>query len=326
MGKNIKSIIVYILSLILGVILLYLVFKNISFDDFIAKAEMADYNWVYLSIAVSLTAYFARAYRWNLLIKPLGYEVTTWRTTSAVMIGYLVNLVLPRAGEITRCGVLKKSDNVPMTISIGTVISERIIDVLTLLLITLSVLVLEFDKLSTFLLSLTDYINTEKLIILAIAGIVCAFICAAATYWLLKTLQGKFRVVLNQLLEGLFSLRKIENIKGFIIATVIMWGTYFLMGYLIFFSIPETSELGWQVGLMLLVSGGIALTIPVQGGFGTYHTIVSSMLLLYGIDNTTGVFFATLVHSAQVVGTVIIGIIGLVMTIFTQPQSPSGRS
>ena len=93
------------------------------------------------------------------------------------------------------------------------------------------------------------------------------------------------------------------------------------MGYLIFFSIAETSSLGWEVGLMLLVSGGIALTIPVQGGFGTYHTITSGMLLLYSIEKTTGVFVVTLAHSTQVIATVLFGIVGIAGSFFISSRS-----
>ena len=121
MSNKTTSFLGYSFSLLVGAVLLYLVFKNISFEEFLAKAEQADYSWVYLSIGITFFAYVARAYRWCLLINPLGYETTTLRATTAVMIAYLANLVLPRLGEITRCGVLKKSDNVPITLSLGTV-------------------------------------------------------------------------------------------------------------------------------------------------------------------------------------------------------------
>lgn len=316
MKKNAKSIFGYLFSVIIAAVLLFLVFKNISFDEFIAQAESANYSWVYLSIALTPIAHIARAYRWNLLINPLGYQATTTRTTAAVLVGYIVNLVLPRLGEVTRCGVLKKTDGVPMTISVGSVISERIIDVLVLFLITAVTLVIQFDKLSSFLLSMFGSIDTRGLIIMALSAVALAILGIAAVYWLYNRLEGRFRVVLGQLFEGLFSLRKIDNIKGFLASTLLLWVTYFFMGYVIFFVVAETSDLGWKVGMMMLVCGSIAMTIPVQGGFGTFHSIVGSMLLLYGIDKTTGVFFATLVHSSQVVATVIYGVIGLIMTIF----------
>ncbi len=311
----------YGISFIVAGVLLYLVFKNISFEEFMAKAEQADYRWVYLSIGITFIAYLARAYRWSLLINPLGYETTTIRTSFAVMIAYLANLVLPRLGEVTRCGALKKSDGVPMSLSLGTVISERIIDVISLAIITLITLVIEFDELSAFLAGFVSMLDTARLTSMLIFGCVALIFAGIGGYWLYHRLEERFRVILRQLLEGLLSLRKIRNFKGFIISTITLWVTYYFMGFVIFFAIAETSTLGWEVGLMLLVSGGIALTIPVQGGFGTYHTITSGMLLLYSIEKTTGVFVVTLAHSTQVVATVLYGIVGIIGSLLISSKS-----
>jgi uncharacterized protein (TIRG00374 family) len=316
MSSSIRTVLGYAFSLIFSSVLLFLVFKNVSWDKFMAQAEQADYRWVILSIFIFLISFVVRAYRWNLLINSLGYSATTFRSTQAVMIGYLVNLVLPRVGEVTRCGVLKKSDNVPITISLGTVISERIIDLATLALITILTFVFEFHKLSSFLGNMIGGVNTSQLITIALIGSVFLAFCGASVYWLYHRFEGRFRVVLGQLINGLFSLRKISNIKGFIVSTLVLWVAYYLMGYLLFFAVTETSGLGWSVGLMLLVMGGIAFSIPVQGGFGTYHSIVSSMLLLYQIDTTTGVFFATLAHSTEVAATVLYGTVGLFLSAF----------
>jgi uncharacterized protein (TIRG00374 family) len=316
MSSSIRTVLGYAFSIIFSSVLLFLVFKNVSWDKFMAQAEQADYRWVILSIFIFLISLVVRAYRWNLLINSLGYSATTFRSTQAVMIGYLVNLVLPRVGEVTRCGVLKKSDNVPITISLGTVISERIIDLATLALITILTFVFEFHKLSSFLGNMIGGVNTSQLITIALIGSVFLAFCGASVYWLYHRFEGRFRVVLGQLINGLFSLRKISNIKGFIVSTLVLWVAYYFMGYLLFFAVTETSGLGWSVGLMLLVMGGIAFSIPVQGGFGTYHSIVSSMLLLYQIDTTTGVFFATLAHSTEVAATVLYGTVGLFLSAF----------
>jgi len=316
MNRNNKSVIGYFISFAIAVILLYLVFSSISLEEFMKQAEKADYSYVLLSIGITIIAHIARGYRWNLLIRPTGFTTTTYRTTGAVLVGYIVNLVLPRLGEITRCGVLKKTDKIPITITIGTVISERIIDVCTLALITLLALLFEYDKLTSFFYGLLPHIDSRKLIFLALFGVIALGAVTIAGLAIYRRLKGRFRVILDQLFQGLFSLRKLDNIPAFILSTIVIWVTYFLMGYFVFFAVKQTSILGWQAALMLLVSGSVAMTLPVQGGFGTFHTIVSSMLLLYAVDKTTGVFFATLVHSSQVAATVIFGVVGLVMTLF----------
>jgi uncharacterized protein (TIRG00374 family) len=316
MSSRTRTVLGYVISLLFSGVLLCLVFKNVSWNKFIAQAEQADYRWVVLSIFIFLISYVVRAYRWNILINSLGYSATTFRSTQAVMIGYLVNLMLPRVGEVTRCGILKKSDNVPISISLGTVITERIIDLITLVFITILTFVFEFHKLSAFLGNIIGFINTSQLISIALITVALLGFGGAVIYWLYHRFESQFRVVLGQLIQGLLSLRKISNIKGFIFSTLILWIAYYFMGYLIFFAVAETSELGWSVGLMLLVMGGVAFSIPVQGGFGTYHSIVSSMLLLYQIDTTTGVFFATLAHSTEVAATVLYGVVGLFLSVF----------
>ncbi len=120
--------------------------------------------------------------------------------------------------------------------------------------------------------------------------------------------------------EGVLSLKNIKNVPGFIISTIVLWVVYYYMSYIIVFSLPETAHLGWMVGVMLLVTGGIALAIPVQGGFGTYHTLISVMLSLYAVDPTTGVFLATLLHTSQVVAVAIFGAIALALSFFLKEE------
>lgn len=208
-----------------------------------------------------------------------------------------------------------------MSLSLGTVISERIIDLVSLVFLAAITLIIEFDELTSFLMDFSKLMDTKKLVSTAIFGCIALLVIILIGYWLYHRLEERFRVVLDQLLEGLLSLRKIQNIKGFILATFILWTTYFFMGYLIFFSIAETSGLGWQAGLMFLVAGSIALTIPVQGGFGTFHSITSGMLLIYSVEKTTGVFIVTLIHSTQVVATVIYGIVGIAGIFFISSRS-----
>lgn len=315
-----RSLLGYSLSFIVAGILLYLVFKNISFEEFLAKAEQADYRWVYLSIALAFIPYPVRAYRWTLLINAQGYNTTTFRTTPAVMIAYLANLVLPRLGEVTRCGVLKKNDDIPISFTLGTVIAERIIDMITLVIIAGFTLIIEFDELTAFLMEVGGLMDVTQITTKLIYGSIALLVIGVLGYWLYHRLEERFRVIFKQLLEGLLSLRKIDNPLGFILATILLWTAYFFMGYVIFFSIGETSNLGWEVGLMLLVSGSIAMSVPVQGGFGTYHSLASSMLLLYSIEKTTGVFVVTLAHSSQVVAMVVYGIVGIAVSFFIRSR------
>ena len=318
MLKKTASVLKYLIPLGIAFVLLYFAFKNVEFADFWAKAKLVNYWWVFASIALSYLSYLLRAYRWNLLLKPLGYpHLKMHRTNVAVLIGYLANLAFPRLGEVTRCGILKRNENVPMANSFGSVITERIIDVITLLLLILFTLLIEYDTLIAFFSNAFSGIaNIEGLAWKAALVLFGAALVAVALIYVAIRSGGRFRIIARQLLEGIFSLRKLDNIPGFILSTLLLWVVYYYMSYIIIFAVPETSGLSWQTGVMLLVTSGVALAIPVQGGFGTYHTMISGMLMLYSIDKTTGVFFATLLHTSQIVAIAVFGGVAVLVSLF----------
>ncbi|WP_421872799.1 lysylphosphatidylglycerol synthase transmembrane domain-containing protein [Marinoscillum sp.] len=318
MLKKAISVIKYVLTLGLAGVLLYFAFRNVDLEEFWAKASEVDYTWVILSIILSLVSYYARAYRWNILMKPLGYpQLNSFRTLLAVLVGYLANLAFPRLGEITRCGMMKRSDDVHVSTSLGTVISERIIDMFTLLFLIAVALVMEYDRFIALLQDVFSGLGDatdlawKAALVLGVGGILGLLLL----YFLYQKVE-KVRDFLNELIRGLLSLKEVQNVSGFILSTVVLWVTYYFMSYLIVFSIPETADLPWSAGVMLLVSGGIALAIPVQGGIGTYHALISSMLVLYAVERTTGVFLATLLHTSQIVAVAVFGGVALIISLF----------
>ncbi|MBR07624.1 MAG: TIGR00374 family protein [Rickettsiales bacterium] len=318
MVKKLVSVIKYVLTLGLAGVLLYFAFRNVDFKEFWAKTAEVDYTWVVLSIVLSLLAYYARSYRWNLLMRPLGFpNLNVHRTNLAVLVGYLANLAFPRLGEITRCGMMKRNDNVPVATSFGTVISERIMDMITLIILILATLILEYDN---FMALITDVFSglgdvsglAWKLgVVIVVGGIV-----GLVLIYILYQKVAKVKAFLDDLFRALLSLRELESPGKFIASTVVLWVTYYLMSYLIVFSVPETAHLPLSTGIMLLVAGGMALVIPVQGGIGTYHAFISSALVLYSVEKTTGVFLATLLHTSQVVAIAVFGGIALLISLF----------
>lgn len=323
MIKKLIPLLKYVLSLGLAAVLLYFVFRNVDFADFMERAKRVEYSWVIYSIILSVFSFIARAYRWNLLMTPMGYSnLSTFRTTLAVVVGYLANLAFPRLGEVTRCALMKRTNAVPIPVSIGTVISERVIDLISLIVLLILAFILEADVLIRFLSELmSTYVQKDTLIILILVGVVGLLIMAAVLWIILRKAGPRLKEFIRQLIEGLISIKKVKSPTAFILSTVVLWTTYYFMSYLIVFSLPDTSQLSWGVGIMLLVTGGIALAIPVQGGFGTYHTLISVMLALYGIDHVTGVFLATLLHTSQVVATALFGAIALLVTVFLKKKN-----
>jgi len=311
------SFLKFSLPLLLGLVLLFYAFKNIQLDDFLSKLDQTRYEWVIGSMLLSSLAYVSRAYRWQLLLRAADQKVSTFRLTLAVFVGYLANLAFPRLGEVVRCAVLKKTNQIPVSLSIGTVVTERIIDSLVLLFFLIIALLLEFDLIVTYFENIfsTYHIPLDGILYAALTLLMIFSILVLVILRTHTPLSQRTKKMASEVLKGILTIKSIQSKSLFLITTTVMWLTYFLMSYMIFFALEETSSLSLTAGFMLLVSGGIALALPVQGGIGTYHAMIAMMLGLYGIENTTGLFLATLLHSSQILSVVIFGGISLVITL-----------
>ena len=332
--KNFKlpSFLKYGLSVVLAAFLFWLVFRNISFDEFAGKLSSVNYGWILVSFALAIFSHLLRAYRWNLMLRPFGYELTTFRTFLAVMSGYLANLALPRLGEVTKCGVLKKNEGVSMSTAIGTVVVERLLDFIILLIITVLDFLLEFDMIYDFFAELFNFKGIEQnKVPLAIGGAVLTGLGVLGLFLLREFLKReyehpalkKINDKLKELIAGFMSIRNVENFFGFMVSTVLIWLAYFFMSYVIFFAMPETSGLSMGVGLSILVAAGLGMSAPVQGGVGAYHAFVSGVLVIYGIEATTGLFFATLLHTSQVILVLIVGGMSMFISSFISAKKPT---
>ena len=315
--RKMISFLKFSLPLLLGLVLLFYAFKNIQLDDFLSKLDQTRYEWVIGSMLLSSLAYVSRAYRWQLLLRAADQKVSTFRLTLAVFVGYLANLAFPRLGEVVRCAVLKKTNQIPVSLSIGTVVTERIIDSLVLLFFLIIALLLEFDLIVTYFENIfsTSHIPLDGILYAALTLLMIFSILVLVILRTHTPLSQRTKKMASEVLKGILTIKSIQSKSLFLITTTVMWLTYFLMSYMIFFALEETSSLSLTAGFMLLVSGGIALALPVQGGIGTYHAMIAMMLGLYGIENTTGLFLATLLHSSQILSVVIFGGISLVITL-----------
>ena len=315
--RKMISFLKFSLPLLLGLVLLFYAFKNIQLDDFLSKLDQTRYEWVIGSMLLSSLAYVSRAYRWQLLLRAADQKVSTFRLTLAVFVGYLANLAFPRLGEVVRCAVLKKTNQIPVSLSIGTVVTERIIDSLVLLFFLIIALLLEFDLIVTYFENIFSiyHIPLDGLLYAALTLLMIFSILVLVILRTHTPLSQRTKKMASEVLKGILTIKSIQSKSLFLITTTVMWLTYFLMSYMIFFALEETSSLSLTAAFMLLVSGGIALALPVQGGIGTYHTMIAMMLGLYGIENTTGLFLATLLHSSQILSVVIFGGISLVITL-----------
>jgi uncharacterized protein (TIRG00374 family) len=322
-----KRTLKYLLALVVAGLLLWLVFKQVDIREMINRLGEVNYFYVAIAMSLAIFSYWLRGYRWKLMLQPPGYEVSSTHAFLAMNVGYLANLFLPRMGEITRCGVLKRTDNVNMTVSIGSVVAERIIDVLSLMLITGLSLLLEFQLLGDYLKGVFSsqfegISGNLPLIYMAMgifgAGIIITYFLIRANKERLKKvpLFLKIRSLLYEVVQGLTSINRIEKKLNFWVSTVLLWVVYYVMTYLVVFAIPETSGLSMTAGLTILVTGSFGMATPVQGGIGAFHALVSGVLVLYGIALEDGILYATVLHTSQMIGVIVVGGLSLLITLF----------
>jgi len=311
--------------------LLVIAFRGVSVDKILDQVLQANMFWVMVSVIPSLVALVSRAYRWNLLIESSGYLSPLPKTTYSLLVGYFANLAFPRLGEVTRCGALSKAESIPFNVLLGTVIVERVVDVVSLLLCLLLACILEFNRLGNFLLD--NIVNPlfKKIVqlfhspLLLTGFILLVIVLAFMLRYLNRRTnesgrESKAAGFIKGLINGLKSLAKLKRPWLFIFHSVFIWLLYYLSMYISFFAFPFTSGLGFSAALFLLVAGGFAMSAPVQGGIGVYHVLVSQGLMLYGLSKQQGLTFATLVHTISLVTIVVLGVTSLLLLLAANKQ------
>ena len=284
----------------------------------------ANYFWLTLTLTLSALGYFSRAYRWQMQLKASQTPAPYWAVYHAMMVGYLANIVLPRMGEVIRCSVLRRTSGVPVQVALGTVVTERVIDVLVLLGLVVSLLLLDFNTFWNFVTVQvlggryeTLARNRTPLLIAAIIGGVLLLATGYALFRNLERLRqnaffNKSVLFVKGLLAGVFSVLKLENKGVFLLHTLFTWLVYYLMDYLAFFCFPETYNLDVKAGLAVLTFGAFGMAAPVAGGIGPFHVMVQGILLVYGVSKEAGIAYALVVHGAQTLLVVLLGGISFV--------------
>jgi len=312
--------------------LLWLSFKNEDLSEIWDRISVADPFWLGVSVVIAIFAFISRAVRWVMLMEPLGYKPKLSNTLYALLLGYFANLAIPRIGEITRCGSLASVEKVPFNSLIGTVIVERVIDLIMLFFTMMLVAILEFDMLSAFLMDkvigpLTGGVDlaSKGLVISVMLGI------AIIIFFILKKLLSggetdnklklKIRGIIREVSSGLKTILRMKNNGWFIFHTLFIWFLYFLMTWVCFFCLESTAHLDIKAGLFILVVGGLGMSAPVQGGIGAYHYIVSQGLQLFNVSSTDGIAYATMVHTTQTLLVVVLGLFAILMLFLVRKKN-----
>ncbi len=290
----------------LGVFLIYYSYTKFTpeqLDEISFYFKKADYIFIVLSVFLSLVSHIIRAIRWNLLLAPIGYIPSVLNNFMAISVAYLMNMFIPKSGEISRGIVLDKYEKVPFDKGFGTIISERVVDLVFLMAFTALALFLEFDSLYGFL---TEIINPSKLIFAFLGLIVLGIIFFLFLKYSKSKLTQKLREFLLGLKDGVFSIFNMEKKFSFIFQTFLIWGLYLLSFYTAMLALDDTASIPIGTIIIAFVVGSFSFAFT-NSGFGSYPFFVAAILAVFGIPETAGTAFGWIVWTSNISSIILFG-------------------
>ena len=297
------------IPLALGIFFIYLTYLNTTAEDrenIIKYIQNANYRFVFLSVFFGILSHISRAVRWQYLLLPLGYHPKAMNSILAVLIGYLSNLGIPRSGELLRASVMDRYESIPFQKGFGTIIAERLVDLIILFTFLLVALGLQYDLIADYL-SLKDlnlFYALLSLTLLIIILIVLRKFFRYSTH----PITVKIKKIFQGLWEGMVSIKHMKNKVLFVAHTIFIWFMYLLMFWIIKFSIPETINLGISAMIAAFVVGGFSIS-ATNGGVGIYPYTVSMVLIAFGISKESSLAFGWIIWTCQTLMVVTFGAI-----------------
>lgn len=323
-----------IIPIFLGGAILYWMYRNFDFDS-VRQVLLSEMNWwwMLLSMPFGVLAQMFRAWRWKQALEPLDEHPRTNNCMNAVFLSYASSLVVPRIGEFMRCAVLRKKDGTNFAKALGTVVTERAVDSLIVLVITALVLLLQMPVFMTFFSRTGTRIDALEQFLggFSTAGYfvvaVCLIVTLIGAYFFLKRLSvyDKMRTTLCGLIDGVMSLRKVANVPLFLFYSLAIWASYFLHYYLTFFCFEGTAHLGMMCAMVTFIVGSIAVLVPTPNGAGSWHFAVKTMLILYGVADTDALYFVLIVHTLQTLLVALLGIYAWISIGLTQDMPKENK-
>ena len=322
-GVNVLKI---AMPLLLGGLILYWMYRDFDFQTVghFMLHEM-DWTWMLLSFPFGILAQMMRGWRWRQTLEPLGEHPRHSTTINAVFLSYAVSLVIPRIGEFTRCAVLKRWEGISFSKALGTVVTERAVDTLIvmiysglILLIEMSVFGSFFRKTGTSLDRILSGFSLTGWLVTAVCGVAVLLLL----HLLLKNLSiyNKVKTTLSGIWEGVLSLRGVKNLPLYLVFSVGIWVCYFLHYYLTFFCFDFTANLGIGCALVSFVVANFAVIVPTPNGAGPWHFAIKTMLILYGVQDEQALFFVLIVHTVQTMLFILLGIWAWLRLSFTKKK------
>lgn len=326
-GKYINNVLKALLPLMLGGAILYWMYRDFDFRSIedVLLHDM-DWSWMLLSFPFGMLAQMLRGWRWRQTLEPVGERPRRSTCLHSIFLSYASSLVVPRIGEFTRCGVLRRYDGVSFPKALGTVVTERAIDTLLMLCVTFLTLLMQMRVFSTFF-SRTGTSLNSVLGRFSLTGYAVTFVCAVSVLMLLHLLlrklsiYNKVKATLSGIWQGVISLRSVRHKFLFAAYTLGIWLSYFLHYYLTFFCFDFTASLGFQCAVVTFVVGSIAVIVPTPNGAGPWHFAVKTMLILYGVSDIHALYFVLIVHTVQTFLVIALGVYSWIALSFTEVKS-----
>lgn len=320
--KTFFNILKFSIFLGIGVLLIWVITKDLTeeqkhelFDSF----RNANYWWVGLSVLIGILSHILRALRWKMMMEPMGYHPRLKTTFYSVMIAYLANMALPRLGEITRCGIMQRYEKVPFDKGIGTIVVERAIDLLSLILVTILLFITQFTVIYGFfdekvITPIAKKLHDGSGLLIWIIAI--GMILFALMWFLIRRFRHtemyvRLRIMFMNVRDGMYSIRHLNKPWLFVFYSVFIWVCYFSMVLVCFYALEQTAHFGPAQALTVLVFGTVGI-ISTPGGIGAYHLIVTETLVaLYALDKSYAISYSWLAWSCQTLMIIFIGVLSL---------------
>lgn len=337
MPSRLKSALQYAVILAVTILLIYFSLRGLKVAEGENKWNYlketwddAHKGWLAAMAVLSILSHVVRAERWRMLLKPVGFDAKLSSSFLSLMVGYLINLIIPRGGEISRSYNLYKLDRIPVVESFGTVVIERIVDLICLVLVIVISFLFESKKLLGFIETLPFSTEGGNKFQVVIIGLPVLIVCVAGFYWLFKKnkkLNQSIKKLWASFAEGMLSVFKLERKALFIFYSVLIWLLYFVMSYAVLKAFPATSQLGFNAVLSLFAIGAIAMAAPLPGGMGSYHVLVpQGLFFLYNIPLPDAVAFTFIFHGWQTALYILFGALSLIFTSYLVKKNTAEKT
>jgi len=313
LNSSLKKILKIAVPILIGVGLVFYSFSSTSPEDrekILESIQNANLVWVFLSIFIGILSHVSRAIRWNYLLAPLGHKPRLINNVLIILISYFANTLVLRSGEFLRATALNTYENVPFEKGFGTIVTERIIDVIMLLLIIAAALLFQTDVILGILQE--NGIGLVGSLLLLLVGVLGLYIAIRIIKKSTSNFAIKIKTFLNGLLDGVLSIFKMKNKAAFIFHTFFIWACYIGMFWVIKFTVPETTELPLGAFLVAFVAGAFAMA-ATNGGLGLFPIVVTAALSVYGVSKTSGDAYGWIMWTAQTLMVVVFGTISFIV-------------